>query len=163
MGAPWAPADVPTEVADLIERPWFGSFETTDARCPTWSPVTDWIYKPANDPMVVDRLPFLPIANGTDPEVMKKVKNHAKLLAEAIPALSGPTGGRHLARLAPSARNFDLNSDFFKQPALWPARTDRPSAKRDRWLHGDYKDPAYLYVHTLYERCTTSIQGGSAP
>ena len=86
-----------------------------------------------------------------------KLKNHAKLLAEAIPALSGPTGGHGLDRIVDA----DLQSSDFRNDALWPHRS-KP-IKRSRWLHGDYKDPAYLYVHALYDDCTRKTEGESAP
>ena len=88
-----------------------------------------------------------------------KLKNHAKLLAEAIPALSGPTGGEKLMAL-PSTNSIDLTVKF-RSDALWPHRS-KP-IKRNRWLHGDYKDPAYLYVHALYDDCTRKTEGESAP
>ena len=30
---------------------------------------------------------------------------------------------------------------------------------RNLWLHGDYKNPAYLYIHALYEKCSVIVQG----
>lgn len=86
-----------------------------------------------------------------------RVKNHAKLLAEAIPSLSGPTGGSELAAL-PRPNSIDMHSAC-RDAAFWPARdeVDKP----DRWLHCDYKNPAYAYVHRLYDQCTRLIEGGS--
>jgi len=87
---------------------------------------------------------------------MLKIKNHAKIMAEVMPPLSGPAGSCAIASIENDnpERCHNINDSPFKSLTLWP--TDRPTKSRNqieykRWLHGDYKDVAYLYVHGLYD------------
>ena len=148
-------------LADLIPKPdliatnFFNTFEQTDADIPNWGNSLNWIYTPDGDPAAAAKLPVLPILS---PPPMDKIKNHAKLLAEAIPPLSGAAGffaSAAILKVRPSGRCFDLNSAPFKDVSLWP--TTRPNKSDDqqihqRWLHCDYLDAAYLLTHSLYDR-----------
>jgi len=116
------------------------------------------------DPAVLDRLPLLPFTDDS----MDLVMNHAKLLAEMIPPLSGPAGSMRSDAVFKKAqsRTVDMNDNAFKNAGRWP--TDRPwkSAEQKRlkrWLHGDYKDAPYLLTHTLYRRINEIANGGGQP
>lgn len=63
-----------------------------------------------------------------------------KLLAEALPALSRATG-----RNAVMGRFDGNNFDLMEFETGWPRSLGR-------WLHGDFKDVAYPYLHMFYER-----------
>jgi hypothetical protein len=92
------------------------------------------------------------------------ISNHwnlAKILCEAIPAMSGPLGGfsNDLVRVT---KSYDMNHLYGpgRAGALWPSRTEHRN-KQGRWLHGDYKDAAYIYVHGLYDKCTDLMKGNA--
>jgi hypothetical protein len=127
--------------------------DLTDNDVPDWANSADWIYKPDCDSAVSNRLPFLPLAGAP----MNKIKNHAKLLAEALPPLSGAAGFSQVVSIVGTNRCFDLNNAPFKDTSLWPAtrpgKSDAQQATK-RWLHGDYKDPSYLLTHTFYDKIT---------
>jgi len=97
---------------------------------------------------VLDKLP-LSLGNAT----MDQIKNYAKILAEAMPPLSGPAG-YYAAHSLPDTKCFNLDNPPFKNANLWP--TSRPGKSNNqqvnqRWLHGDYKDAPYLLTHKFYE------------
>ncbi len=86
-----------------------------------------------------------------------------------LPAGRGATGGAVgaggffallvLANTNPD-RRFNMNALPFKNENLWP--TSRPTKTSDqvngkRWLHGDYKDPAYLYNHGIYDKIAGAV------
>jgi hypothetical protein len=81
------------------------------------------------------------------------VKNHAKILAEGIPAHSAPAGSNPLPNLL-LLRNIDLDQAF-RNSAHWPFRDD--ADKRDRWLHSDYLNPALSHVAGLYLKIVNII------
>ncbi len=76
--------------------------------------------------------------------------NRSQILADMIPALSFATGANSLSSLNDPVngnRNLDMNT-LFKNG--WPAA--RLSGwSNDRWLHGDYRAVAYVYVYTLFD------------
>ena len=76
----------------------------------------------------------------------------AKLLAEAIPALSY-AAGRNPSRKFPalSGRSQDMNNENTNATVFrngWPAGrgTDRD------WKHGDFREVAYCFVNPLYRK-----------
>jgi hypothetical protein len=92
--------------------------------------------------------------------------NHTKIFCEAIPAVFGLLGGFDGA-LNKVADKFTMNQLYgpgISTNALWPARDNLKQSKRKRWLHGDYKDAAFIYVRGLYKELhapTTSIGGAN--
>lgn len=143
---------------DPIQSPLFKPFEHEDAGCPLWKDAL-WLYAPDGAAVVEDRLPRYPIScTPGDTNGMNKLKNYAKLLAEAIPSLTGPAGGSALENV-PST---DMGTEcrIHTDETLWPKRANQGD-KRNRWLHGDYKNPAYIYVHRLYDCCTVLLRGGT--
>lgn len=86
---------------------------------------------------------------GADDEARKLV-TRAKLLAEAIPALSYATGRNPSGLFNRLGKNEDLNnenSSNFVYRTGWPAGRDT----RD-WRHGDFREVAYRFVNPLYHR-----------
>ena len=108
---------------------------------------------PDGDIEIYNRLP-----SSVPDYTLAKLKNHAKLLAEMIPPLSSPAGGKALSgRKLHSSHKFDLRNSPFKDADIWPET--RPGKSDDqqtykRWLHGDYKDAPYRLTHKLYEKLT---------
>jgi hypothetical protein len=85
---------------------------------------------------------------------MDQIKNHAKILAEAMPPLSGPAGWYEIIRI-PFANKFDINLSDFKDATLWPTSREGKSSNQEtyqRWLHGDYKDAPYLLTYRFYDK-----------
>jgi alpha-beta hydrolase superfamily lysophospholipase len=70
-----------------------------------------------------------------------------ELLANAIPALSGPVGSRSITLPDNNNQNRDING--------YSTRTDWPrtisSTYGQSWLHGDLKDVAYFYMKSLFD------------
>jgi hypothetical protein len=139
----WVP--VPPSDANAIDPallaadPFFRPFSSGDADFPAWGD-GQWLYSDAASANA--RLPSVPMTGAP----MDLVKNHAKILAEALPAHSAPAGSNPLDNL-PLLRNFDADR-MFRDPAHWPVRDD--PGKRDRWLHSDYLDTALSHVAGLY-------------
>jgi len=107
-----------------------------------------WIYLPDSDIEICNRLP-----SSVPDYTLNKLKNHAKLLAEMIPPLSSPAGGKTLGDKIAQAHKFDMNEDEFKVEPLWPTTRPGKSLRQQsdkQWLHGDYKDAPFLLTHTLY-------------
>ena len=75
-------------------------------------------------------------------------------LAEYVPAVSSPVGGRPV--LAVPGRDIDLNLDSSDQgmprPNGWGRNDD---IYLDKWFHSDMKDMAYFYVYPLYDELKT--------
>ena len=69
--------------------------------------------------------------------------NRNQLLAEMIPALSDPAGLVEIESL-PVDRNLDMQNSFETE---WPRGSSNPE-----WLHSDFKDIAYPYIHLLYDK-----------
>ena len=146
--------------AALIANPVFKSFDDGEYpnTIPVWHDMDDWIYLPDNASPVLARLPRPPFQT----KGMNVIKNHAKLLAEMIPPLSSPAGGRPITLLKKNVleenRSFDLEESPYKNTAFWPET--RPGKSRDqqdnkRWLHGDYKDAPFLLTQPLYKKIKT--------
>ena len=82
----------------------------------------------------------------------KKLNIRAEVLAGGIPALSNPTGANKVD-LFGDGQNYDLNSS---DPRLgfqtsWPQARLNSSRLNNRWLHSDFEEIAYPFVHKLYE------------
>lgn len=81
----------------------------------------------------------------------------ARLLAEAIPALSFAVGCN------PVTLTFSENRDMMmrcKNGAEWPLSRIADPDKGIRWLHGDYRDVAYYFVFPLYDDICSPARGG---
>ena len=130
----------------LVQEPFFRPFSRGDADSPAWGN-GDWLYQ---DSWTANA--YLPdkAFNDEPPEL---VRNHAKILAQAIPAHSAPSGSSTLPNLF-LLKNHDMD-DLFRAPTFWPFR--EPANKRDRWLHSDYLHPALPFVHKLYQTCINII------
>ncbi len=153
----WGFRDGVPVTSNPIGLPIFRPFESEDARCPKWEKAETWLYRPDGDPDVRKRLPALPFTSEpAEAARIELIKSHAKLLAEAIPSLSGPVGGRALTRLDLLAQNINMQEKC-RDPALWPARAE--TEKPGRWLHSDYKNAAHVYVYRLYQHCSKLIDG----
>ncbi|MFP4353465.1 MAG: hypothetical protein ACLFTU_11600, partial [Puniceicoccaceae bacterium] len=141
----------PGELADrLVETPFFRPFAHTfhgpggNAEDPDIFPAWGdghWLYAPVGDPAAS--------------ALAADLKNHAKILAEAIPARSYAVGRNEVAEFnLIEKRNFDMqDSEFFRgteagDDGEWP---DRSGPSANRWLHGDYMAPVLCYVYRLYE------------
>lgn len=152
-GVVMTPADAAQiAITNLVATNFFKPFDSTDSKMPNWNNGNDWLYRPNGDTGVLARLPFIPFGNTN----MSLIKNHAKIMAEAMPPLSGAAGYFALVSV-PLDNRFDLNTAPFKNENVWP--TTRPNktlvqVSNKRWLHGDYKDPAYLYNHGVYDKIT---------
>jgi len=145
-------------ITNLIATNFFKPFDSTDSKVPNWNNGSDWLYRPNGDTGVLARLPFIPFGSTN----MSLIKNHAKIMAESMPPLSGAAGFFPLVVLNNTVpnRRFDMNNPPFKNASLWP--TSRPEKTPDqvngkRWLHGDYKDPAYLYNHGIYDKIAGAV------
>ena len=137
--------------AEFVADPYFQNFNNTDSvPAGMWVDVQNWIYQPVGTDITQHLItpPFAP--NTTDIMIFR----HAKLLAEAIPALSVPAGGH--AIIWPDQTPVSLNIDMSADTSIadlahrWPSAAGDREGKGKRWLHGDYKDVAYLYVKGLY-------------
>lgn len=126
----------------LIQSPFFSAFDDSDSAFPTWNDAA-WL---RGDTLTANgRLPSLSYPSGTD-----SLKNHAKILAEAIPAQSYAVGANAMVGTSGPVLNRNMQTDpDIRNGSLWPNR----STKSGRWLHGDYLDPAYCYVSGLYKSC----------
>lgn len=87
-------------------------------------------------------------AVATDPAV------RAKVLAEAIPALSRATGAN------PVERRFGDNNVNMMTTLKngWPAGRMNSDFKLNNWLHGNFRDVGYFFVYRLYDDiCTRGV------
>ena len=130
----------------LVAEPFFRPFTADADAFPSWNDGA-WLY--GETATANSHLPPLPLS-GAEPAL---IWNHARIMAEAIPAHSAPVGSQPLRSL-PLLGNFDMDS-IFRDPSFWPARDD--VRQRDRWLHSDYLNPAYAYVGELYTLCVNYI------
>ena len=71
-----------------------------------------------------------------------------EMLAKGIPALSAATGKTSIA--PDTVANFNMNTAFKPENGAWPR--DNNHVYKQRWLHSDAKDLAYLYVSRLFDR-----------
>lgn len=129
-----------------LSEPFFLPFAGADPDFPQWGD-GDWLYH--EQTIANARLP--------DPKTLSPpiglLKNRAKIIAEAIPALCDATGATSLPDI-PLFQNINLDAAY-RDPAKWPLRAD--VGKRQRWLHSDYLNPALPFVHRLYETCVESL------
>ncbi len=132
--------------AGLVAEPFFRPFDNADSDCPTWDNGL-WLY--GETAAANAHLPGWPLSTAD----IDQVKNHAKILAEAIPGHSAPAGTRPAPNLT-LMENINLDA-MFRSDAFWPLR--EPSEKRDRWLHSDYIRPALPQVFKLYQHCVQKI------
>ncbi|HSH09189.1 MAG TPA: hypothetical protein VK995_02290, partial [Oceanipulchritudo sp.] len=132
--------------SELVAEPFFRPFAEDDSEFPAWGD-SSWLYgatEPANS-----HLPPVPFAGAQRDQIL----NHAKILAEAIPAHSAPTGSQPISLIY---RQGNINMDEeCRDPGHWPVRED--AEKRDRWLHSDYLNPAFSFVFNLYRKCVEHI------
>lgn len=141
---PPSEANLLTE-SQLRSEPFFFKFSTGDTDFPAWGN-GDWLYSQQSNANA-----HLPDPNG--PHNRELLMNHAKVLAEAIPAQSAALGATRVTDI-PLLQNFDLDKDF-RDPSLWPQRDDLRKAQR--WLHSDYLNPALPFVHRLYDTCIKTL------
>ena len=127
----------------LISQPFFDSFSRGDSDFPLWGDGS-WLYADSITANLC--LPDLPLAG----QPIELIKNHAKLLAEAIPAHSPPAGSNPLGANSNKIKDLDLNENA-RVPSFWPPRTI-PEVK-SRWLHSDYLDTAFAQCSKLYRLC----------
>jgi len=121
--------------------PFFGAFEDDEAEFPDWDG-GDWLY--GSDPAPANaHLPPVPTGGAS----LDNQKNHAKRLAEAIPARSDAAGANAIG-VFPDDNNINLDVSA-RDPAFWPDRDT--SNQNDRWLHSDYLVPSLPHVFDLYE------------
>jgi hypothetical protein len=130
----------------LVGQPFFHRFSSTDADYPDWGD-GEWLYGDASG--ANPHLSELPPAEDSH----EPFRNHARILAEGIPAHSAPAGSQPLAVL-PLLSNVNLDS-WVRDSRNWPHRED--VGKRNRWLHSDYLLPALSHVFGLYQLCVTKI------
>lgn len=127
----------------LILEPFFRPFKDGDSDFPTWGN-GEWLY--GDTSTANTHLPELPAVGSS----RDSFKNHAKVLSEAIPAHSDPTGSSAVPTLG-VGNNIDLDA-VYMDPGLWPqSRLTDTDPDNNGWLHSDYKEPAYIYVRGLYD------------
>ena len=156
---PYWGSKTPAEAAliaetNLVQNPFFKAFNPdAHATVPSWWNPAAWLYLPDGDIEIYNRLPYPQFSDIG----MAKLKNRAKLLAEMIPPLSSPAGGKGLTVLTDptSNRAYDVNEAPYKNVGLWPETRPQKSIVQQedkRWLHGDYKDAPFRLTYTLYEK-----------
>lgn len=132
---------------ELIEHPLFRPFSTNNegGAFELWEDGS-WLYS-SDASVAIERLPLL---NGDlNTSDLIKFKNHARLLAEGIPAMSFPAGSTPLD-VSSGAENINLQVEAFSD--TWPLDDDRS------WRHGHYKEVSLVGVHELYEECVRRIK-----
>jgi len=135
---------IPQEACQL--EPFFRVFSTGDSDFPAWDG-GGWLYE---DSITANgHLPGDPFSLAT----IDHLKNHAKILGEAIPAHSFPAGSTALPSIL-LLRNIDIDKTY-RDNTHWPARHDPD--KEHRWLHSDYLNPALSHVGNLYRECVKQI------
>jgi hypothetical protein len=92
-----------------------------------------------------------PPGNAAASNEAKKLVTVAKLLGEAIPALSFTQGANHSEKFDGMKGNFNMNNiDPNEGPIFkngWPASRDDT-----KWRHGDYLAVAYTFIFPLYDK-----------
>ena len=118
-----------------------------------WNLSPLWIYMPDNTDSVRERLPFLPF----NQELLYKIKNHAKLLAEAIPPRSNAAGTEQMKTGFVVCSSIDMNK--WVTTGKWISNRVGISLpdQNNRWLHGDYKDAPPFLTWTLYKNIRTIL------
>ena len=142
-------------VNDLIQRPFFARFdEGNDPNAPEWGDDvpwwhfahvhSEWIYSEDRSSDVNSRLPTTPFLATAS---TNQIKNHAKLLAECMPALSFAAGGTKMTNCIPDHMSLDLQGYVNDN---WAPRPKKPGFQTKRWLHGDYIDAPPFLTFKLY-------------
>lgn len=129
-------ADVPTSA--LPQRPFFRKFQEAE---------TDGYYPGYNGARLL-----APIGDAGADEESRRLVTRAKLLAEAIPAMSY-AAGRNPSRKFPtlSGRSQDMNNEITNDGIVY--RSGWPTERNNRrWRHGDFREVAYLFVNPLYRK-----------
>ncbi len=134
------------DLSELIPEPFFRPFDSSDSDFPAWGDGS-WLYGSTEE--ANDHLVEVPVGGAT----MNLFKNHAKILAEGIPAHSPPVGSQPIQSMR-LLDNVDLDKEV-RHKDFWPHRD--PSERRNRWLHSDYANPALAYVFKLYSLCVNQI------
>ena len=76
----------------------------------------------------------------------------ARLLAEAFPAMTLPTGGNEtVVTSALNISNTNMESEF-QRVGLWPRERDS-----NKWLHSDIREVAYPYIYNLFDELTKQL------
>ncbi len=145
VAIPPAEADL-IDPGELVAEPFFRNFLDGDDDYPDWQ---DGSWLGGSQAEANARLPVLPLAGADRGAIL----NHAKILAEAIPAHSEPTGSQPVP-VFPLLNNIDLDV-VVRDPLFWPVRED--TAQRNRWLHSDYLKPALPHVWKFFNLCVTEI------
>jgi len=142
-----SPAEADTiDPAGLMAEPFFRPFDTADTDFPGWGDGS-WLYGSTTGANA--RLPGVPLSD-SDPD---RIKNHAKILGEAIPGHSAPTGSQPVSRLF-LMDNVNLDQ-VCRSQSLWPERES--TDKRDRWLHSDFIRPSLPHVFRFFRHCIRTI------
>jgi hypothetical protein len=95
-------------------------------------------FEPFNDSQVMD-------ASAGSAEA-SKFDVRADILAGGIPALSHATGANFV-----SVFGVSRNKDMMTMETEWPQARLNIERLNNRWLHSDFKDVAYPFVHSLYD------------
>lgn len=132
---------------NLVATPFFRNFSDGDDDFPSWSN-GEWLYqsKPPSQLPPPDR--SLRYAGS------QELLNHAKILAEAVPAVSDAAG----AVPTPDEPLFDaVDMDVtFRSIKTWPDRYDHEG--KQRWLHSDFLQLAMPFVHRLFRATVRRIK-----
>lgn len=90
-------------------------------------------------------------------ELLYKIKNHAKLLAEAIPPRSNAAGTEQMKTGFVVCSSIDMNK--WVTTGKWISNRVGISLpdQNNRWLHGDYKDAPPFLTWTLYKNIRTIL------
>jgi hypothetical protein len=79
-------------------------------------------------------------------------ENRAKWLAQAFPARTLAAGANTVPRFNRPGdnRNFDIDDPTFKN--AWPPSRINDEFRRNRWLHSDMREVAYVFTHLVFQR-----------
>jgi hypothetical protein len=131
-----------------------------------WYPVAHWTYAKPNDAaqLTDDQLRVCPFFKpfrsygGWGPWALygrraqgaaHHAETRARLFGEALPALSRATGRNPMDTDYWRHRCVDVSR--FRTPGRWPAKRQKRSETRGRWLHGDFRDVGYFFNFALYD------------
>jgi hypothetical protein len=124
-----------------VAKPFFKKFQASDSR-----------YNDNSGHHYDGAAMLAPLGDSTASAQMAYFPTVAKLLGEAIPALSTPVGSHAVPSLdgEQGTNNFNLNVNLsaggYKNG--WPASRGADQ----NWRHADYLDVAYVYVYTLFDQ-----------
>lgn len=90
-----------------------------------------------------------PVGDTNADDEARKLVTVAKVLGEAIPALSYPQGSNTATKFDDLSGNFDLNTSNFKNG--WPTSRGGDT----NWKHSDCLDVSYIYHFKFYDRMKT--------